>query len=112
MGARDYSGLIPLAVLTSDTMPVPRARPAAPHPSSAPPSALERQFPNIARQIALLWGYREADTFFRSLWLDDRGTRQGFPVEVMSELMFLSTLHASAHPTPHQRYANRSAFEQ
>ena len=45
----------------------------------------------------LLWGYPEMDTFFERLAIDTRGDREGFPAEVMSELMLLSVVHSAAH---------------
>lgn len=61
-------------------------------------SALEQQFPRITEKIVLLWGYPEMDIFFERLAIDLRGDREGFPPDVMSELMWLSRLHASAYP--------------
>jgi hypothetical protein len=72
-------------------------------------SALENQFPRIAEKVALLWGHPEMDTFFANLAMDTRGDREGFPPEVMSELMFLSLIHPLAYPFEKTRpqYANR-----
>jgi hypothetical protein len=52
-------------------------------------TALE-SFPRIAEKVALLWKSRELEAFVNSLILDSRdGARQGFPMAVAHELMFL-----------------------
>ncbi len=58
---------------------------------------LESRFPRVANAILLLWGNPEMDTYFAKLVVDDRGDREGFPPEVMSDLMFLATLHQTAY---------------
>jgi uncharacterized protein len=77
-------------------------------------SALEAQFPRIAEKIVLLWGYPELERFFEKLMYDDRGDREGFPPDVMSELVFLGLLHGRAYPFKRSepKYANRGgAFD-
>jgi hypothetical protein len=61
-------------------------------------TTLEERFPRIVDSIVLMWGNKEMDTFFQKIMMDDRGDRQGFPPEVMSDLMFLSQLHNTAYP--------------
>jgi len=55
-------------------------------------SALERRFSRIAQELATRWKRGDIDTYLNSLLLDDRGNRQGFPSDVLEELMFLSNL--------------------
>jgi hypothetical protein len=59
-------------------------------------SEIEKQFPRIARSITLLWGYPEFLQYVDKLCLDHRGDRQGFPREVLEELLFLHSLHVSS----------------
>ena len=48
-------------------------------------------FPRILEKVTLLWKSRELDGFINDLILDSRdGARQGFPAEVVTELMFLA----------------------
>jgi hypothetical protein len=63
-------------------------------------SEIEKQFPRIARSITLLWGYPEFLQYVDKLCLDDRGDRQGFPREVVEELLFLHSLHVSSVKPP------------
>jgi hypothetical protein len=74
---------------------------------------LEEKYPRIIQQLTLLWGHPELETFFEKLWIDDRGNRQGFPPEVMSELMFCSSLHRDAYPGLYMKldsgFANRAS---
>jgi hypothetical protein len=55
-------------------------------------AAIEEFFPNIAERICTLWGEPELLPFLRKLIVDERGGRQGFPFEVMSELLVLAGL--------------------
>jgi len=52
--------------------------------------ALEEQFPNLLQRVTVMWGEPEALAFLQKLIVDERGGRQGFPFEVMSELLVLS----------------------
>jgi hypothetical protein len=55
-------------------------------------SAIEQRFSRIATELATRWKRGDIDDYLNSLLLDDRGNRQGFPAEVLEELMFLSNL--------------------
>jgi hypothetical protein len=57
------------------------------------PHCLEQQYPRILDKIGQLWGEPELDTFFESLFIDQRGNKQGFPKEVVIEILRLSLLH-------------------
>lgn len=52
--------------------------------------AAVEQFPHIAKRISVFWGSRDFERFIATLILDERGNRRGFPMDVMSELMFLA----------------------
>jgi hypothetical protein len=51
------------------------------------------QFPRVAQAIFDLWGTPECDAYLNRLVIDDRGTRGGFPPEVMQALLDLSAQH-------------------
>ena len=60
-------------------------------PVEVQPRALLHQFPRVANSIARAWDDAEAlRAYFDSLLVDRRGGRQGFPPDVLSELL---TLH-------------------
>ncbi|MHB1591264.1 MAG: hypothetical protein ACYCTW_06995 [Sulfuricella sp.] len=52
-------------------------------------SALETVFPKIAENLTLVWGNSECEGYLNKLIIDNRGNRQGFSLDVMSELMLL-----------------------
>ena len=56
-------------------------------------SALEKQFPRIVEKITLMWGAKEFPDFLSTLMIDRRGDRQGFPFDVLEEMMFLTEIH-------------------
>ena len=55
---------------------------------------VERNFPRIAAHIRAHWGKRALDDYFAGLVIDDRGSRQGFPMDVLAALMEIARLHA------------------
>ena len=70
----------------------------APPPQDAP-CALERQFKRIADKIAASWPTPACARYIDSLLVDNRGGRQGFPPEVVSELFLLHALLEDHNPT-------------
>jgi ankyrin repeat protein len=58
------------------------------------PRNLEQAFPRVLAQIAEMWGTDRASDGFREMLLDTRGTRKGFPQNVIEEIYFLSELHS------------------
>lgn len=62
--------------------------------------ALETQFPHILSAIQALWGFKELNTYFTKLTLDERGGRAGFPTEVWEEIHTLLRLHQEILPEP------------
>jgi hypothetical protein len=61
--------------------------------------ALLRAYPRIANMIAAAWTDSAAtSTYLDDLLIDRRGRRQGFPVDVLDELILLRTYYAALHP--------------
>jgi len=72
---------------------------AATLPRSVQPLALMRRFPRIANQLAAVWSETSfARSYLESLLVDDRGHRQGFPPDVLRELLSLRLYHETLHP--------------
>jgi hypothetical protein len=63
-------------------------------------SALEKQFPRIAQNITLMWGFPEFLKYLEKISVDERGNRKGFPTEVMEELMLLHAVHLIKQGVP------------
>lgn len=59
------------------------------------PYRLEERFARIVNRIGALWLTPQLDHYFDDLLVDRRGGRQGFPAEIMSELMALYAKHTS-----------------
>ena len=57
------------------------------------PHALESQFPRIFAHIIDSWGTPRLTEYFGELMLTSRSNRQGFPLEVASEIMQLYRLY-------------------
>lgn len=54
------------------------------------PRELAAVFPRIVNHLAALWKMpREMDRYFEELLTDTRGTRQGFPLNILMELTTL-----------------------
>lgn len=61
------------------------------------PHALEQQFPRILDKIMSLWDTPDIDNYFAELMVSKRINRLGFPVEVASDIIYLSVIHARQH---------------
>ncbi len=57
------------------------------------PRNLEAKFSRVMNRIMELWGTPALDDYFTELMIDTKGDRQGFPVEVLAELLTLSMAH-------------------
>ena len=85
---------------TPNNAPLPRTLTwAASLPADVRPHELLRGFGRIANLIAASWNDPDATYhYLDGLLVDRRGNRQGFPPEVMSELLVLRTHYAGLHP--------------
>ena len=72
------------------------------------PERTEEKFPRIVEKIAVLWGTPQLAKYFTELLFDDRGGREGFPPDIMTELFRLSNFHETLKPA---RTAMDSAWE-
>ena len=57
------------------------------------PAALEAKYPRIFNRIMDLWGMQELEDYFADLMVDKRGGRQGFPPDVLNDILTLSRVH-------------------
>ena len=55
------------------------------------------RFPRIAETIRRDWGKRALDDYFAKLVVDDRGSRQGFPADVLTAILEIARLHAEQY---------------
>lgn len=61
-------------------------------PPDTRPRGLATQYPRIFNKVAELWAHPlSCEKYLDELLLDDRGSRQGFPVDVAGELTSLKT---------------------
>ena len=56
------------------------------------PYSLEKQFDRVLTKIDQLWDTEQIDDYFCDLIIDKRGGRQGFPKDVMDDILELRTL--------------------
>lgn len=57
------------------------------------PNFLARNYSHVLNRLMQLWGTPAFDSYMHDLMVDKRGGRQGFPHEVVTELVFLGKLH-------------------
>lgn len=60
---------------------------------NAYPHHLEAQYDRILSKLELLWDSPEIHDYFSDLLIDKRGGRQGFPKEVLNEIIVLREFH-------------------
>jgi hypothetical protein len=75
------------------------------------PKNLEQQFLRVLNRIIELWYSPTIDDYFTDLLIDSRGGRQGFPLEVVSELFVLSSFNAKLRSQEQQRIAASNPWE-
>lgn len=72
------------------------------HPKLAPffqgrehfyPTHLETGYPRVFNEIINKWGSPELEAYLEDLFMDKRGGRQGFPPDVMNDILTLSRIH-------------------
>jgi len=69
-------------------------------------SKIEREYPDIARSLTLLWGYPEMNDYFSKFWLgNDRAP--ALDPEVAADLMLLTRVHWQLVPA---RSSNKSTL--
>jgi hypothetical protein len=99
----------------SDRPPLRESAAAAGPPADAKPqgpvriearAALE-QYSHVVRNLALGWGYPESEAYLAKLVIDERGSRRGFSMQAMDELLFLSDLLRWRNPKPRLEAAKR-----
>jgi len=57
-----------------------------------------RRFPRIANQLAAVWSDKPAArSYLDGLLVDDRGNREGFPPDVLRELLSLRLYYENLH---------------
>lgn len=56
------------------------------------------RFPHIIEKLNLVWGFKEGSEYLRSLTVDDRGGRQGFPADMLFTIHRLIELHDEKYP--------------
>jgi hypothetical protein len=68
-------------------------------PLDVQPQVLCDRFPRIANALSSAWPDSErARAYFAELLVDSRGGRQGFPKDVLRELLALQTYFQTEHP--------------
>jgi hypothetical protein len=56
-----------------------------------------KAFPRIAETIRRDWGKRALDDYLSRLVVDERGSRQGFPPDVLTAILEIARLHAEQY---------------
>jgi len=59
------------------------------------PHALEQKYARVFNKILELWDSPEIDAYFTDLLVSDRPDRAGFPPDVATDIVYLSTLNSS-----------------
>lgn len=58
-----------------------------------PESTLEQQFAHIAQKLTAVWPSETCALLIRNLIVNDRDSRQGFPQDVVEDLLMLSEIN-------------------
>jgi hypothetical protein len=58
-----------------------------------PESTIEQNFPRIAEKLVIVWPSEACAAYISSLLVNKRETRQGFPPEVVEDLLMLHAMN-------------------
>jgi hypothetical protein len=58
-----------------------------------PESTIEQHFPRIAQKLVLVWPSEACAAYLTSLIVNEREARQGFPPEVLDDLLMLHSMN-------------------
>jgi hypothetical protein len=58
-----------------------------------PESTIEQHFPRIAQKLVLVWPSEACAIYLTSLIVNEREARQGFPPEVLDDLLMLHSMN-------------------
>ena len=58
-----------------------------------PESTMEQKFPHLVKKLTGLWRSEPCAVFLSSLMISDRPDRQGFPYDVLEDLIMLTELN-------------------
>lgn len=68
-------------------------------PPEVVPNALLQMFPRICNLLAVLWDDpNSARRYLNDLLVDKRGNRQGFPLDILRELLAMLAHYEDLHP--------------
>lgn len=65
-----------------------------------PESTLEQKFPHLAKKLTALWLSEPCAVLLSSLMISDRPDRQGFPYDVLEDLIMLTEINTMLMPKP------------
>jgi hypothetical protein len=60
---------------------------------------VQEHYPRIVEKILQFWGSAELNEYLDSILFDERGSRHGFPLEIVSALMRIHENHISLVPS-------------
>jgi len=69
----------------------PRSQPVT--TDGKPESSLEQQFPHIAQKLTSVWPSEACALYLKELVVTERNTRQGFPADVVEDLLMLYAIN-------------------
>jgi len=75
-------------------------------------SVIDKDFPHISRNILKKWGKISFYTYMQTLFVSDRDEiRQGFPLDVLSELQLVFDAHTETFPDIYKAYQSTANFK-
>ena len=90
--APDLSHVVPIDASLIDEAFVPKVEARTRSNTRRIRSSVEELHPGLLKRISLIWRARECYEYLKKLIIDDRGDRNGFDPNVMSELLFLTQI--------------------
>jgi len=74
--------------------------PALQSTDGLPQSTIEQRFPHIAKKLTAVWRSEACTAYLSGLTIADRPGRQGFPLDVLEDLMMLYEINDMLNNSP------------
>jgi hypothetical protein len=81
------------APLEHDRLDNPGVRPLDQMSDGLPESSIEQQFPHVAQKLIVLWPSEACALYINDLIVNRRDARQGFPKDVIEDLLMLHSIN-------------------
>jgi len=96
--------MVNMNIMNKLKIAIPKQQPRPELPANVIPDVylIREQYPKIGERIFHLWGEAELQNYINSLVFDERGDREGFPLDVAAAILRLHKEHGKLVSEDHK----------